>query len=145
VERASFSLTKFNSTLHEIPILVKDSISVHVMNNTAGSHCLVGARTKKEASLITRLRNAGAIILGKANMSQWGNARSSGDNASNGWSSWGSQTYDVDVTEQDPCGSSIGSVTAMTMGLAAVTVGVEVRIFLLISKRAPLLTFVRRQ
>jgi amidase len=115
------------------------------MNNTAGSYCLVGAKTKNEASLITRLRNAGAIILGKANMSQWGNTRSSGDNASNGWSSWGGQTYGLYVTEQDPCGSSSGSATAMAMGLAAVTVGVEVRKFLLISKRAAPLTFVRSQ
>ncbi|KAL1608053.1 hypothetical protein SLS60_002992 [Paraconiothyrium brasiliense] len=113
------------SILHGIPILVKDSISAEGMNNTAGSCCLVGARTKVEASVIARLRKAGAIILDKTNMSQWGNGRSSGDNASNGWSSWGGQTYGVYVKGQDPCGSSSGSASSMAMGLAAAAVGVE--------------------
>lgn len=112
------------------------------MNNTAGSYCLVDAKTRKEASLITRLRKSGAIILGKANMSEWGNGRSSGDGApsgwsSNGWSAWGGQTYGVYVTEQDPCGSSSGSGVAMALGLAAATVGVEVRY----TKQCAILTF----
>lgn len=115
-----------HSELHGIPILIKDTISAHGMNNTAGSYCLVGSKTKNEASLITRLRKAGAIILGKANTSEWGNSRSSGDNASNGWSSWGGQTYGVYYEKQDPCGSSSGSATSMALGLAAVTIGVEV-------------------
>lgn len=112
--------------LHGIPILIKDTISAHGTNNTAGSYCLVGAKPKNEASLVTRLREAGAIILGKANTSEWGNGRSSGDNASNGWSSWGGQTYGVYSDTQDPCGSSSGSATSMALGLAAVTIGVEV-------------------
>ena len=114
------------SMLHGIPILVKDSISVHGMNNTGGSYCLVGSKTTKEASLITKLRAAGAIILGKANMSKWGNARSSSKNASNGWSSWGGQTYGVYHDLQDPCGSSSGSAVSMALGLAAASIGVEV-------------------
>jgi amidase len=114
------------SELHGIPILVKDTISAHGMNNTSGSYCLAGSRTKEESSLIARLRKAGAIILGKANASQWGNNRSSGDNASNGWSSWGGQTYGVYTAGQDPCGSSSSSATSMAMGLAVVTIGAEV-------------------
>lgn len=115
-----------NSELHGIPILVKDTISAHAMNNTAGSYCLVGSTTKKESSLIARLRKAGAIILGKANTSEWGNNRSSGGNSSNGWSAWGGQTYGVYTNAQDPCGSSSGSATSMALGLAVATIGVEV-------------------
>ena len=116
------------SVLHGIPILVKDSISTVGMNNTAGSYCLVGAKTRKEASLIARLRKAGAIVLGKANMSEWGNGRSSGKHQSNGWSAWGGQTYGAYHDIQDPCGSSSGSAVALTLGLAAATIGVEVSI-----------------
>jgi amidase len=105
---------------------VKDSTSAHGMNNTGGSYCLAGSRTKREASLIIRLRAAGAIILGKANMSQWGNARSSGKRASNGWSAWGGQTYGVYHALQDPCGSSSGSAVSMALGLAAAAIGAEV-------------------
>ncbi|KAJ5613653.1 hypothetical protein N7528_007307 [Penicillium herquei] len=113
------------SKLHGMPILVKDTISVHGMNNTAGSYCLVGAKTKAEASIIQRLRDAGVIILGKDNLSQWGNARSSGSSTSNGWSSWGEQTYGVYHPHQDPCGSSSGSAVWKTLGLAAASIGVE--------------------
>jgi amidase len=115
-----------DSKFHGIPILVKDSVSVHGMNNTAGSYCLVGSKTKTESSLIRRLRKAGAIILGKDNMSEWGNSRSSAQTASNGWSAWGGQTYGVYHVEQDPCGSSSGSAVSMALGPAAAAVGVEV-------------------
>lgn len=98
------------------------------MNNTAGSLCLVGAKTRKEASVITRLRKAGAIILGKANMSQWGSCRSSSKTQSNGWSAWGGQTLGAFHPNQDPCGSSSGSAVAMALDLAAFTVGVEVSV-----------------
>ncbi|KAK4205708.1 amidase signature domain-containing protein [Triangularia verruculosa] len=104
---------------------VKDSVSIDGMNNSAGSYCLLGSRTKNEASVITRLRAAGAVILGTINMSEWGNARSSGQTASNGWSAVGGQTYGVYYHEQDPCGSSSGSGVAMALGLAAAAVGVE--------------------
>ncbi|KAK3944347.1 amidase [Diplogelasinospora grovesii] len=113
------------SELHGIPILVKDSINTDGMNNSVGSFCLLGSRAKDEASVITRLRAAGAIILGKSNMSQWGNSRSSAKTTSNGWSSVGGQTYGVYCHHQDPCGSSSGSAVSMALGLAAGTVGVE--------------------
>lgn len=114
------------SRLHGIPILVKDSISVHGLQNTAGSCCLDGATTKKESSVITRLRAAGAIILGKANLSEWGNGRSSAKTSSNGWSAMGNQTLGIYHTQQDPCGSSSGSAVAVALGLSAAAVGVEV-------------------
>ncbi|KAJ5687403.1 hypothetical protein N7536_010022 [Penicillium majusculum] len=113
------------SPLHGLPVLVKDSISAHGMNNTAGSLCLVGSKTHKEASVISRFRNAGAIILGKANMSQWGNSRSSPKSQSNGWSAWGGQTLGAFYPNQDPRGSSSGSAVAMSLDLASFTVGVE--------------------
>lgn len=118
------------SPLHGLPVLVKDSISAHGMNYTAGSLCLVGSKTHKEASVISRFRNAGAIILGKANMSQWGNSRSSPKSQSNGWSAWGGQTLGAFYPNQDPCGSSSGSAVAMSLDLASFTVGVEVRTLL---------------
>ncbi|KAK3381842.1 amidase signature domain-containing protein [Podospora didyma] len=79
----------------------------------------------KEASVIGKFRAASVIILGKANMSQWGNSRSSPSTSSNGWSAVDGQTYGVYVHHQDPCGSSSGSTTAMALELAAVTIGVE--------------------
>lgn len=112
------------SMLHGIPILVKDSLSVDGLQNTAGSNCLVRAITK-ESSVITRLRKAGAIILGKANMSEWGNSRSSVQTASNGWSATGNQTLGIYHERQDPCGSSSGSAVAVALGLSAASVGVE--------------------
>ena len=108
---------------------MKDSISAHGMNNTAGSLRLVGSKTYKEASVITQLRKAGAIILRKPNMPQWGNSRSS-PKSSNGWSAWGGQTLGRFYPNQDPCGSSSGSAVAMSPDLAAFMVGVEVKNFI---------------
>ncbi|KAK3369412.1 amidase signature domain-containing protein [Lasiosphaeria ovina] len=89
-----------------------DSISADGMNNSVGSYCLLGSRTRSEASVITRLR-------------AWGNSRSSSRTVSNGWSAVGGQTYGVYYHHQDPCGSSSGSADSMALGLAAGTVGVE--------------------
>ncbi|KAH8587917.1 amidase [Bisporella sp. PMI_857] len=113
------------SELHGIPILIKDIVSTHGMNNTAGLYCLIGSKTKQESSLIARLRKAGAIILGKANTSEWGNNRSFSGNSSNGRSAWDGQTYGVYTNIQDPCGSSSGSATSMALGLSVATIGVE--------------------
>ena len=93
------------------------------MNNTAGSWSLVGARVPRDSTVAAKLRAAGAILLGKTNLSQWANFRSS--NSSNGWSAYGGQTYGAYYPGQDPSGSSSGSGVAASLGLAFGTLGTE--------------------
>lgn len=93
------------------------------MNTTAGSYALVGAKLPRDSTVAAKLRKAGAIILGKANLSQWANFRSS--NSSNGWSAYGGQTYGAYYPKQDPSGSSSGSGVASSLGLAVATLGSE--------------------
>lgn len=93
------------------------------MNNTAGSWSLVGAKVPRDATVAAKLRAAGAILLGKTNLSQWANYRSS--NSSNGWSAQGGQTYGAYYPGQDPSGSSSGSGVAASLGLAFGTLGTE--------------------
>jgi amidase len=93
------------------------------MDNTAGSWSLAGARVPRDATVAAKLRAAGAIILGKSNLSQWANYRSS--NSSNGWSAFGGQTYGAYYPGQDPSGSSSGSGVAASLGLAFGTLGTE--------------------
>lgn len=93
------------------------------MNNTAGSYALLGAKAPRDATVATKLRKAGAIILGKTNLSQWANFRSS--NSSNGWSAYGGQTYGAYYPGQDPSGSSSGSGVASSLGLAVASLGTE--------------------
>ena len=93
------------------------------MNNTAGSYALLDARVPHDATVVAKLRDAGAIILGKANLSQWANFRSS--NSSNGWSAHGGQTYGAYYPGQDPRGSSSGSGVASSLGLAVASLGTE--------------------
>jgi len=77
--------------LHGIPILIKNNIATDdLMNNTAGSFALLGAKVPRDSTMAAKLRKAGAVILGKTNLSQWANYRS--DNTSNGWSAYGGQT-----------------------------------------------------
>ncbi|KAK4658996.1 hypothetical protein QC762_106410 [Podospora pseudocomata] len=110
--------------LHGIPILLKDSIGTFdKMENTAGSYALVGAKVPEDSTVVAKLRKAGAVILGKANMSQWANFRSF--NSSNGWSSTGGQTEGAYFPKQDPVGSSSGSGVAISIGLAAASLGTE--------------------
>lgn len=103
------------------------------METTAGSYALSGATVRRDASVVHRLRRAGAIILGTTNLSQWGNARSANANnsyksqSSNGWSAVGGQTYGVYHVKQDPSGSSSGSAIATSLGLALAALGNEVR------------------
>jgi amidase len=92
----------------------------------AGSYALLGAKVPADAGVVTRLRAAGAVILGKANLSQWANYRSS--NSSNGWSAYGGQVYGAYYPKQDPSGSSSGSAVGSSIGLAAGSLGTEVRI-----------------
>ncbi|QRW22728.1 amidase [Rhizoctonia solani] len=111
------------SSLHGIPILVKDNTRIG-MNTTAGSYALFGSVVREEATVVAKLRKAGAIILGKANMCEWSYAR--GD-LTNGWSGRGGQTTSPFYPGSDPCTSSGGSAVAATLGLAAASLGVETR------------------
>ncbi|KAG8725916.1 hypothetical protein FRC11_001189, partial [Ceratobasidium sp. 423] len=118
-------MTGKRSPLHGIPILVKDSIAtsaIEGMNTTAGSYALLGSVAPDEATVVIKLRKAGAIILGKANMCEWSHAR--GD-LPNGWSGRGGQTSNPYYPRSDPCGSSSGSAVATAIGLAAGSLGAE--------------------
>lgn len=110
--------------LHGLPILIKNNIAtMDKMNNTAGSFALLGAKVPRDSTVAAKLRKAGAIILGKTNLSQWANFRS--DNTSNGWSAYGGQTFGVYYPQQDPSGSSSGSGVSSAIGLALATLGTE--------------------
>ncbi|GAM34993.1 hypothetical protein TCE0_015r02939 [Talaromyces pinophilus] len=114
------------SVLHGVPILLKDNIfTSDKMQTTAGSLCLLGAKPEREATIVELLRRAGAVLLGKTNLSEWANFRSAGDNATDGWSARGGQTYAPYLERQNPCGSSSGSAVAAAVGLAAATIGTE--------------------
>lgn len=111
--------------LHGIPILIKNNIATDdKMNNTAGSYALLGAKVPQDSFMAKKLREAGAIILGKANLSQWAYYRSS--NSSSGWSAHGGQVYGAYYPGMDPSGSSSGSGVAAALGLALGTLGTEV-------------------
>ncbi|KAK4208622.1 putative amidase [Rhypophila decipiens] len=115
---------KCRGPLHGIPILIKNNIATFdKMNNTAGSFALLGARPQRDAFVASRLRKAGAVLLGKSNLSQWANFRSS--NSSNGWSAHGGQTKGAYIPDQDPSGSSSGSGVSSSLGLAAACLGTE--------------------
>ncbi|KAM7189100.1 amidase [Naviculisporaceae sp. PSN 640] len=115
---------KSRGPLHGIPILLKNNIAtLDKTNTTAGSFALLGARPPRDAFVASRLRSAGAVLLGKSNLSQWANFRSS--NSSNGWSSHGGQTKGAYHPDQDPSGSSSGSGVASSLGLAAASLGTE--------------------
>ncbi|KAF2437033.1 glutamyl-tRNA amidotransferase subunit A [Tothia fuscella] len=115
---------KSRGVLHGIPILIKNNIAtMDRMNNTAGSWALVGAKVPRDSTMARKLREAGAIILGKTNLSQWANFRS--QNSSNGWSAYGGQVYAAYYPKQDPSGSSSGSGVASSLGLALGSLGTE--------------------
>jgi len=110
--------------LHGIPILLKDNIeSRDPMPTTAGSLALAGNVTGRDAFFVARLREAGAVILGKTNLSEWANFRS--ERSSSGWSGVGGQTNNPYDPTRNPCGSSSGSGVAAAASLAAVAVGTE--------------------
>ncbi|KAJ7562653.1 hypothetical protein O6H91_03G078700 [Diphasiastrum complanatum] len=112
------------SPLHGIPILLKDNIATKdKLNTTAGSFALLGSVVPRDAGVVRRLRKAGAIIIGKANLSEWANFKST--NSSNGYSSRGGQTLDPYVLGADPCGSSSGSAVSPAANLVAVSLGTE--------------------
>jgi amidase len=109
--------------LHGMPILLKDNIDTMDMMTTAGSLALVGPRPPQDATVTTRLREAGAVILGKANMTEWANFRST--RASSGWSGVGRQGLNPYVLDRNPCGSSSGSAQAVSADLVTAALGTE--------------------
>ena len=110
--------------LHGIPLLIKDNIdTADRMMTTAGSLALVGAKPRQDAFIVRRLRDAGAVILGKTNLSEWANFRSS--KSSSGWSGRGGQTKNPYALDRNPCGSSSGSGSAASANLCAAAIGTE--------------------
>ncbi len=110
--------------LHGIPVLVKDNIdTADGMKTTAGSWALEDSRPAQDAPVIVRLRDAGALLLGKSNLSEWANFRSS--RSSSGWSARGGQCRNPYALDRSPCGSSSGSGAAVAANLCAIAVGTE--------------------
>jgi amidase len=110
--------------MHGIPVLIKDNIdTADRMMTTAGSYALEGSKPLQDATIAKRLRDAGAIILGKTNLSEWANFRST--HSSSGWSGRGGQTKNPYVLDRNPCGSSSGTGSGVSANLAAVGVGTE--------------------
>jgi len=116
---------KIRSILHGIPILIKDNIdTADQMKTTAGSLALVDAPVpKRDAFVAEKLRKAGAVILGKTNLSEWANFRST--KSISGWSGRGGQTNNPYVLDKNPCGSSAGSGVSVSANLAAAAIGTE--------------------
>jgi len=115
---------KIRGPLHGIPVLIKDNIETgDQMMTTAGSLALEGNKAGKDAFIVAQLRAAGAVLLGKTNLSEWANFRST--RSSSGWSSRGGQTKNPCVLDRNPCGSSSGSGAAVAANLCAVAVGTE--------------------
>ena len=129
----SFSLTSSTQSdathgprgpLHGIPVIIKDNIdTADAMTTTAGSLALEGSTPAEDACIIERLRAAGAIVLAKANMSEWAYFR--GERATSGWSARGGQCRNPYALDRNPCGSSSGSGVAASANLAAITIGTE--------------------
>jgi amidase len=137
-------MDKANKTrpLHGLPIVIKGNIGTldklsttgkcirslfnisHVLTCPAGSYALLGATLPSDSTIAAKLRQAGLIILGKTNLSQWANFRSF--NSTNGWSAYGGQTFGAYFPRQDPSGSSSGSGVSSDLGLAFAALGTEV-------------------
>jgi amidase len=110
--------------LHGVPVLIKDNIdTADRMLTTAGSLALVTAKPRQDAFIVERLREAGAVIIGKTNLSEWANFRST--HSSSGWSGRGGQTHNPYALDRNPCGSSSGSGAAVSANLCIAAVGTE--------------------
>jgi amidase len=115
---------RVRGALHGIPVLIKDNIDTNDrMQTTAGSLALVNQTKPRDAFIVERLRAAGAVIVGKTNLSEWANFRSS--HSTSGWSGRGGQTRNPYALDRNPCGSSSGSGAATSANLCAVAVGTE--------------------
>jgi amidase len=110
--------------LHGVPVLLKDNFdTADKMMTTAGSLALVGSIPPRDSFVAQKLREAGAVILGKTNLSEWANFRST--HSTSGWSSRGGQTRNPYALDRNPCGSSSGSAVAVAAGLCATAIGTE--------------------
>jgi len=110
--------------LHGVPVVLKDNIDTHGdMPTTAGSRALANSFPLNDSFVAGKLREAGAVIIGKANLSEWANFR--GELSSSGWSGVGGQTKNPWVLDRNPCGSSSGSAVAVSANLAMVAIGTE--------------------
>lgn len=110
--------------LHGIPVVLKDNIDTHDdMSTTAGSRALSGSKPLQDSHVAKQLRAAGAVILGKANLSEWANFR--GKMSSSGWSGVGGQTKNPYVLDRNPCGSSSGSGVAVSANFTVLAIGTE--------------------
>jgi amidase len=110
--------------LHGVPVLIKDNLgTADRMTTTAGSLALAGCIPSKDAFAAQRLREAGAVILGKTNLSEWANFRSA--HSTSGWSGRGGQTRNPYALDRNPCGSSSGSAVAVSANLCALAIGTE--------------------
>lgn len=115
---------KTRGPLHGIPVLIKDNIdTADKMMTTAGSLALLNNIAANDAFIVKKLREAGAVLLGKTNLSEWANFRSS--KSCSGWSSRGGQTKNPYILDHNPCGSSSGSGVAVSANLCAVAIGTE--------------------
>ena len=109
--------------LHGVAVLVKDNIETRDQATTAGSLALAQNRTGRDAPVVERLRAAGLLVIGKANLSEWANFRS--ERSSSGWSAVGGQARNPYDTTRSPCGSSSGSAVAVAAGMVPLAVGTE--------------------
>ena len=115
---------KIRGPLHGIPVVLKDNIDTHdQMNTTAGSRALKNSKPLQDSQIAKKLREAGAVILAKANLSEWANFR--GQHSSSGWSSINGQTKNPYVLTRNPCGSSSGSGVAVSANLTVLAIGTE--------------------
>jgi amidase len=121
---ASLKNGETKGPLFGIPVLLKDNIDTHdQMETTAGSRAMVGSHPLQDSYVAMKLREAGAVILGKTNLSEWANFR--GDLSSSGWSGVGGQTKNPYVLDRNPCGSSAGSGVAVSANLCMFAIGTE--------------------
>ncbi len=115
---------KKRGPMHGVPVLLKDNIDTHdQMATTAGSRALAGSHPLQDSYVAMKLREAGAVIIGKTNLSEWANFR--GNLSSSGWSGVGGQTKNPYVLDRNPCGSSSGSGVAVSANLTMIAIGTE--------------------
>src|SRR5208283_53213 len=115
---------KLKGPLFGVPVLLKDNIETHDrMYTTAGSRALMKSLPLKDSYIAKKLRTAGAVIIGKANLSEWANFR--GQLSTSGWSALGGQTKNPYVLNRNPCGSSSGSAVAVSANLTMLAIGTE--------------------